>query len=219
MKIDVLIPSRKLPFISILGLLGQKRKPDRVLIWADKVGESNLALEYLADLIETEIFIQQSENIGQKRKEFIFKSNADFVWLLDDDAFPLPDCLSIFTSSIQKGKSFYQGMCLEPEGMIFKGEREWEIITGKEKPVGRLRQGDTKNMFCQVKAFKNLVRNDKRIEKLPMFEHTYLTKKMKEIIFVPKAKVYHFPSKESFSRSLDFYLNSKKLIDLILKNE
>ncbi len=217
MKVDVLIPSRKLPFISILGLLGQIRKPDKVIIWADKLGESNLALEYLAELVDVEIFVKQSKSIGQKRKEFIFKSNADYVWLLDDDAFPLWDCLRNFETNLIRNKKFYQGMCLEPSGVIFQGEREWDIITGKEEPVQRLSQGDTKNMFCEVKAFKNLVKNDKVIEEIKMFEHTYLTKKMGGVIFVPNAKVYHLPSSESFSRSLDYYVNSKKLAELLVK--
>jgi len=216
-KIDCLIPSRKLPFISILGLIQQVRKPDKVIIWADKMGESNLTLEYLAELVDLEIIVKQSQSIGQKRKEFIFKSNADYVWLLDDDAFPLWDCLRNFEINLVRDRKFYQGMCLEPVGMVARGEREWDIITGKEKPVKKLSQGDTKNMFCQVKAFKNLVKDDKIVEELPMFEHTYLTKKMGGIIFVPKAKVYHIPSAESFSRSLDYYLNSKKLIDILIK--
>jgi len=217
MKIDVLIPSRELPTISVMGLIQQIRKPDNVIIWTDKIGNSDAKnqLEYLSQITNLEIIVKQSKNIGQKRKEFILKSDADFVWLLDDDAFPMYDCLKNFEGSIEKGQSFYQGMCIEPPGVVFEGEKEWDIITGNREAEKELSQGDTKNMFCRTESLKKIVKNDKKIDELKMFEHTYLSKKMEKLIFVPSAKVMHMPSKDSFVRSLDFYLNAKKIIDLL----
>lgn len=217
MKIDVLIPSRELPIISIMGLIQQTRKPDNVIIWTDKIGNSDAKnqLGYLSKITNLKIIVEQSKNIGQKRKEFISKTESDFVWLLDDDAFPMYDCLENFENKIEKNEDFYQGMCIEPPGVVFKGEKEWDIITGNREPERTLSQGDTKNMFCKTNSLRRIIENDKKIDKLKMFEHTYLSKKMEKLIFVPNAKVMHMPSKDSFVRSSDFYLNAKKIIDLL----
>lgn len=216
--ITAVIPCRnKFPTIALLGLLQQTIKPEVVAISSGSFPkESHQILEYIGQRMQLVTVVNEHKTIGEHRAKIMNYISTDYTWLLDDDVMPKYDCLEEFLNAQKELKTdFFQGSICQPEGMVFPGEKDWDIITDVKISNLRnygyeLKQGDTANLFCKTTALQEITSNP-IMYKLSMFEHTFMTAQMKNLLFVPQAGAWHLPSPDSFSRGLNYYTSSKEL--------
>jgi GT2 family glycosyltransferase len=85
------------------GLLGQTRVPDKIIVVNN--GSTDGTAEWLAS--HTDLFVVTQENVGSSGGQYTgfktaYEQGYDWIWAMDDDVVPRPDCLENLISTLKE---------------------------------------------------------------------------------------------------------------------